>query len=58
MNEEYIDYITSHFTDDIYGRIITKKEPPRRLNVAMLNYLLKILYKKFKKDEIHSNRMA
>ena len=55
MNEEYIDYVTSHFTDDIYGRIITKKEPPRRLNVAMLNYLLKVLYRKFKKDEIHSN---
>ncbi len=52
MNEEYIDYITSHFTDDGCGRIVTKKEPARRLNVAMLNYLLKKLYKKFKKDEI------
>lgn len=52
MNEEYIDYITSHFTDDTCGRIITKKEPTYRLNVEMLNYLLKKLYRKFKKDEI------
>jgi hypothetical protein len=27
MNEEYIDYITSHFTDDFYGRIVIKKKP-------------------------------
>lgn len=54
MNEEYIDHVTSHFTDDIYGRIVLKKNG-HRLNVEMLNYLLKKIYRKFKKDEIHSN---
>lgn len=58
MNEEYLDYVTSHFTDDIYGRIVLKEHPTHRLNVEMLNYLLKKLYKKFKKNEIYSNRMA